>query len=232
MTRIPSGRDEHFSQIPAMIGSSPALTRMQRIIRQVAKVNASVLLLGETGTGKELVAKEIHRLSPRGSGAFVRVNCGALPDNQVASGLLAQVRSAFNIANNHVGTIFLGDLNLTTSRVQIELLRVLQEQQLHGLMSVESTRLDARLIAASSRDLHQAVAAGQFCEELYYRLDMVTIYLPPLRERREDIPLLVTHFLRINNEQNLPRVLHVQPKAMEMFCNYAWPGNTAYAWIY
>jgi DNA-binding NtrC family response regulator len=236
MTRIPSftADGDYGPPIPGLIGSSPAMQRCCRLVRQVAPSNAPVLLLGETGTGKELIARAIHRLSARSSGPFIRVNCGALHENLLESKLFGHVHGASTAAVDnrdghfkaaHTGTIFLSDLNLTTSRVQIELLRVLQEVQFHGLGSAGTAPLDVRVIAAGGRDLREAIDAGQFCEELYYRLNVVAIYLRPLRERREDIPLLVGHFLRTCNEQNLHRVAHVQPKAMEVFCGYDWPGN-------
>jgi DNA-binding NtrC family response regulator len=162
------------------------------------------------------------------------VNCGALHENLLETELFGHVRGdgtgtvdsrAGALKAVHTGTVFLSDLNLTTCRVQIELLRMLQQGQFNGLKSIETAGIDARVIAASSRDLREAVDSGQFCEGLYYRLNVVTIFLPPLRERREDIPLLVNHFLRISNEQNRCRVHHVQPKAMEMLCGYEWPGN-------
>jgi DNA-binding NtrC family response regulator len=236
MTRIPSSaaHGDHGPPIPGLIGSGPAMQHCYRLVRQVAQSNASVLLLGETGTGKELIAKAIHRLSPRGSGPFIRVNCGALHENLLESELFGHVRGAFTGAVDnrtgrfeaaHTGTVFLDEINSTTAKLQVKLLRVLQEHEFERVGDTQTIRVDTRVIAASNRDLLEEADAGRFREDLYYRLNVVTIYLPPLRERREDIPQLVGHFLRIYNEQNLRHVPHVQPKAMEMLCAYEWPGN-------
>jgi DNA-binding NtrC family response regulator len=220
--------------IPGLIGSGPAMQEVYRLTRQVARSNASVLLLGETGTGKELVAKAIHRLSPRGSGPFVRVNCGALAENLLESELFGHVRGAFTGAIDnrtgrfeaaHTGTVFLDEINSTTAKLQVKLLRVLQEHEFERVGDTQTIRVDTRVIAASNRDLLEEVEAGRFREDLYYRLNVVTVYLPPLRERREDIPELVGHFLRIYNEENNCHVPHVEPKAMEALAAYDWPGN-------
>ena len=171
---------------------------------------------------------------PAGSGPFIRVNCGALHENLLESELFGHVRGAFTGAVDnrtgrfeaaHTGTVFLDEINSTTPKLQVKLLRVLQEHEFERVGDTQTIRVDTRVIAASNRDLLEEVEAGRFREDLYYRLNVVTIYLPPLRERREDIPLLVGHFLRIYNEQNLRHVPHVQPKAMEMLCGYEWPGN-------
>jgi DNA-binding NtrC family response regulator len=236
MTRLPNltGLGDSGPPIPGLIGSGPAMENVYAITRQVAQSNASVLLLGETGTGKELIAKAIHRLSPRGSGPFIRVNCGALAENLLESELFGHVRGAFTGAIDnrtgrfeaaHTGTVFLDEINSTTAKLQVKLLRVLQEHEFERVGDTQTIRVDTRVIAASNRDLLEEVEMGRFREDLYYRLNVVTIYLPPLRERREDIPQLVGHFLRIYNEQNLRHVPHVHPAAMQMLCSYDWPGN-------
>ncbi len=233
-TLATAGLPESGPPIPGLIGSGPAMEHIYRLTRQVAKSNASVLLLGETGTGKELIAKAIHRLSPRGSGPFIRVNCGALAENLLESELFGHVRGAFTGAIDnrtgrfeaaHTGTVFLDEINSTTPKLQVKLLRVLQEHEFERVGDTQTIRVDTRVIAASNRDLLEEMEAARFREDLYYRLNVVTIYLPPLRERREDIPQLVGFFLRIYNEQNLRHVPHVQPEAMELLCNYDWPGN-------
>ena len=220
--------------IPGLIGSGPAMEEVYRLTRQVARSNASVLLLGETGTGKELIAKAIHRLSPRGSGPFVRVNCGALAENLLESELFGHVRGAFTGAIDnrtgrfeaaHTGTVFLDEINSTTAKLQVKLLRVLQEHEFERVGDTQTIRVDTRVVAASNRDLLEEVDAGRFREDLYYRLNVITIYLPPLRERREDVPELVGHFLKIYNEENRCHVPHVEPKAMEALQAYDWPGN-------
>lgn len=220
--------------IPGLIGSGPAMEQVYRLTRQVARSNASVLLLGETGTGKELIAKAVHRLSPRGSGPFIRVNCGALAENLLESELFGHVRGSFTGAIDnrtgrfeaaHTGTIFLDEINSTTPKLQVKLLRVLQEHELERVGDTQTICVDTRVIAASNRDLLEETEAGRFREDLYYRLNVVTIYLPPLRERREDIPSLVSHFLRIYNEENRRHVPHVEPAAMQALQDYSWPGN-------
>ena len=203
-------------------------------MRRVAASNASVLLLGETGTGKELIAKAIHALSPRGSGPFVRVNCGALSESLLESELFGHVRGAFTgaVSNRtgrfeaaHTGTIFLDEINSTTLHLQVKLLRVLQEREFERVGDTETIRVDTRVIAASNRDLLDEVAKEIFREDLYYRLNVVPIVLPPLRSRREDIPLLVSHFLELYNEQNDRYVVHLQTDALDALVRYHWPGN-------
>jgi DNA-binding NtrC family response regulator len=219
---------------PGLIGSGPAMENVYRLTRQVARSNASVLLLGETGTGKELIAKAIHRLSPRGSGPFIRVNCGALAENLLESELFGHVRGAFTGAIDnrtgrfeaaHTGTVFLDEINSTTPKLQVKLLRVLQEHEFERVGDTQTIRVDTRVIAASNRDLLEETDAGRFREDLYYRLNVITIYLPPLRERREDIPELVAFFLKVYNEQNFCHVPYVQPAAMQAMQDYSWPGN-------
>jgi DNA-binding NtrC family response regulator len=220
--------------LAGLIGSSAAMLEVYATTRRVAATNASVLLLGETGTGKELIAKAIHELSPRGSGPFVRVNCGALSESLLESELFGHVRGAFTgaVANRagrfeaaHTGTIFLDEINSTTPKLQVKLLRVLQEREFERVGDTETIRVDTRVIAASNRDLLDEVAKESFREDLYYRLNVVPIVLPPLRARREDIPLLVAHFLEIYNEQNDRYVVHIQKDALEALVRYHWPGN-------
>ena len=236
MTRFPSQPDMNLSRppTPELIGSGPAMQAVYRMTRQVALSNASVLLLGETGTGKELIANAIHRLSPRGSGPFVRVNCGALAENLLESELFGHVRGSFTGAVDnrigrfeaaHTGTVFLDEVNSTTAKLQVKLLRVLQEHEFERVGDTQTIRVDTRTIAASNRDLFEEVQLGRFREDLYYRLNVVTIYVPPLRERREDIPELVGHFIRIYNEENNRHVPHIASDTMEALQDYDWPGN-------
>ncbi len=236
MSRTPtiSSQKDSGPPIPSLIGSGPAMEEVYRLTRKVARSNASVLLLGETGTGKELIAKAIHQLSPRGSGPFVRVNCGALAENLLESELFGHVRGAFTGAIDnrtgrfeaaHTGTVFLDEINSTTPKLQVKLLRVLQEHEFERVGDTQTIRVDTRVVAASNRDLLEEVEAARFREDLFYRLNVVTIYLPPLRERREDIPELVHHFLRIYNDRNNCHVPHVDRKALEALQTYDWPGN-------
>jgi DNA-binding NtrC family response regulator len=219
---------------PELIGSSPAMQEVYALVRQVARSNAAVLLLGETGTGKELIASAIHRLSPRGSGPFVRVNCGALAENLLESELFGHVRGAFTgaLSNRigrfeaaHTGSIFLDEINSTTPMLQIKLLRVLQEREFERVGDTATIRVDTRVIAASNRDLAGEIEAQRFREDLYYRLNVVSVFLPPLRERREDIPLLLRYFMRLYNKQNNREVSEIDPQAVELLCAYSWPGN-------
>ena len=231
---LPDSDSPRTGPIAGLIGGSPAMLEVYATTRRVAASNASVLLLGETGTGKELIAKAIHALSPRGSGPFVRVNCGALSESLLESELFGHVRGAFTgaVANRtgrfeaaHTGTIFLDEINSTTLHLQVKLLRVLQEREFERVGDTETIRVDTRVIAASNRDLLDEVAKEGFCEDLYYRLNVVPIVLPPLRSRREDIPLLVSHFLEVYNEQNDRYVVHIQAEALETLVRYHWPGN-------
>ena len=226
--------DPGTAPIEGLIGASPAMLDVYATTRRVAASNASVLLLGETGTGKELIAKAIHNLSPRGSGPFVRVNCGALSESLLESELFGHVRGAFTgaVANRagrfeaaHTGTIFLDEINSTTPKLQVKLLRVLQEREFERVGDTETIRVDTRVIAASNRDLLDEVARESFREDLYYRLNVVPIHLPPLRSRRDDIPALVSHFLEHYNRENDRYVVHIQKEALEALVKYHWPGN-------
>jgi transcriptional regulator with PAS, ATPase and Fis domain len=220
--------------IPGIIGSSPAMERVYQLTRQVAKSKSSVLLLGETGTGKELIAKAIHKLSARGNGPFVRVNCGALTESLLESELFGHVRGAFTGAIDnrpgrfeaaHTGTVFLDEINSTTPMLQVKLLRVLQEREFERVGDTRTIRVDTRVVAASNRDLVVEIEAERFREDLYYRLNVVPIHLPPLRERREDIRELVAHFLDLYNEENDRYVVHIEREAFEALEDYHWPGN-------
>jgi len=221
-------------RLPGIIGSSAAMKRVYAVTRQVAPSSASVLLLGETGSGKELIAHALHALSSRRDRPFVRVNCGALSESLLESELFGHVRGAFTGAIDnrtgrfeaaHQGTIFLDEINSTTPHLQVKLLRVLQEREFERVGDTRTVQVDTRVIAASNRDLMDLAADGAFREDLFYRLNVVPIYLPPLRERPEDVPELVSHFLEIYNEKNDRYVTHIEPRAMEAMQQYAWPGN-------
>jgi transcriptional regulator with PAS, ATPase and Fis domain len=220
--------------LPGIIGSSAAMAEVFRTTRQVARSSASVLLLGETGTGKELIAHAVHSLSDRRERPFVRVNCGALSESLLESELFGHVRGAFTGAIDnrtgrfeaaHQGTIFLDEINSTTLHLQVKLLRALQEREFERVGDTRTIRVDTRIIAASNRDLLELALAGLFREDLFYRLNVVPIYLPPLRERTEDVPALLTHFLNYYNEKNDRYVAHIDPRALEAMQRYAWPGN-------
>ncbi len=217
-----------------IIGSSPAMEEVYRITRRVAKSNASVLLLGETGTGKELIASAVHLLSGRSSNPFVKVNCGALSESLLESELFGHVRGAFTgaVGNRtgrfeaaHTGTIFLDEINSTTLHSQVKLLRVLQEKEFERVGDTNTIRTDTRVIAASNKELMEEVEQSRFREDLYWRLNVVPIHIPPLRDRREDVPDLVAHFLSYYSEQNDRFVVHIQKDAMDALQSYHWPGN-------
>jgi DNA-binding NtrC family response regulator len=227
-------RTSNVEPLPGIIGSGAAMMEVYRLTRQVARSRASVLLLGETGTGKELIAHAIHELSQRRNRPFVRVNCGALSESLLESELFGHVRGAFTGAIDnrtgrfeaaHTGTIFLDEINSTTPHLQVKLLRALQEREFERVGDTQTVRVDTRVIAASNRDLLAEAAAGRFREDLYYRLNVVPIQLPPLRDRREDIPELVAHFLDLYNEQNDRYVAHIEPQALTALQQYHWPGN-------
>ena len=240
VTRMNQRNDRHLSEgvseppIPELIGSSPAMQRVYALTRQVAKSNASVLLLGETGTGKELIARAIHRLSDRSTAPFITVNCGALAENLLESELFGHVHGAFTgaVKNRtgrfeaaHTGTIFLDEINSTSLLLQVKLLRVLQEREFERVGDTQTIRVDVRVIAASNRDLASLVEDETFREDLYWRLNVIPIEIPPLRERREDIPELVGHFLRYYSELNGRYVVHIESAALEALQRHDWPGN-------
>src|SRR5687767_333627 len=197
--------------LPDIVGTGPAMRDVYRRTRLVAPTRANVLIVGETGTGKELIARSIHRLSPRADGPYVRVNCGALTESLLESELFGHVKGAFTGAIDnktgrfeaaHGGTIFLDEISTISPKLQVKLLRVLQEREFERVGESRTIRVDTRVIAATNEHLEDLIAAGKFREDLYYRLNVVPIYLPPLRERREDIPLLARHFLARYSEEN------------------------------
>ena len=217
-----------------LIGTSLAMQKVYQLTRKVAKSDASVLLLGETGTGKELIATAIHQLSRRSNGPFVKVNCGALSESLLESELFGHVRGSFTGAVNnrtgrfeaaHSGTIFLDEINSTSLELQVKLLRVLQEREFERVGDTQTISVDTRVIAASNRDLMSEVRAGNFREDVYWRLNVVPVEIPPLRDRREDIPQLLTFFLQQYNEVNDRYVVHIQPAVIEALQQYTWPGN-------
>lgn len=231
---IPAQSSDHGPPIPGLIGSSPAMEEVYRLTRRVARSNASVLILGETGTGKELIANAVHRLSDRQSGPFVKVNCGALSESLLESELFGHVRGSFTGAVNnrtgrfeaaHTGTIFLDEINSTSLLLQVKLLRVLQEREFERVGDTQTVTVDTRVIAASNRELANEVEIGRFREDLYWRLNVVPIFLPALRQRREDIPDLVQYFLRYYSEANNRFVVKVERQALEAMQDYHWPGN-------
>ena len=205
-----------------------------RTTRQVAPSRACVLIVGETGTGKELIARAIHDLSPRSTGPYIRVNCGALTESLLESELFGHVKGSFTGAVDnrtgrfeaaHTGSIFLDEINSTSPKLQVKLLRVLQEGEFERVGDNNTKKVDTRIVAATNRDLLDEIDSGRFREDLYYRLNVVPIYLPPLRERREDIEPLVLYFLKRYGEQNKREMRKVHLEAMRRLREHDWPGN-------
>src|SRR5215210_6962650 len=217
-----------------IIGKGKPMQQVYELIQLAAPSKSNILVLGESGTGKELVAKAIHHHSRRAHGPFVTVNSGSMPADLLESNLFGHLRGAFTgaVANKKGlfematgGSIFFDEIGNIPIDTQAKLLRVIQEKEFMRLGSVETIRVDARLIAATNADLHRLMADFKFREDLYYRLNVITIQLPPLRRKREDIPLLVQHFLQKYSEENKRKVREVTPDAMRILMDHAWPGN-------
>jgi DNA-binding NtrC family response regulator len=216
-----------------IVGQSPALRRVLEVAAQAAPSSATVLVLGESGTGKELLARYVHSKSARSEGPFVAVNCSAIPESILEAELFGHERGAFTGANAkrdgrfakaRGGTLFLDEIGELTPAVQVKLLRVLQEGEFEPIGG-DTIRADVRVVAATNRDLQSEVEAGRFREDLYYRLNVIAITAPPLRNRREDIPLLVDHFLGVYCRKNGRERLRVAPDALAKLCDYNFPGN-------
>ena len=216
-----------------VIGQSKAIEEVNRAVLQVSPTKATVLLRGESGTGKELMARAIHYNSPRSERPFVKVNCSALPETLLESELFGHERGAFTGATQRRsgrfemadgGTIFLDEIGDIPPSMQIKLLRVLQEQQFERVGSSKTHTVDVRIVVATHRDLERAIQEGEFREDLYYRLNVVPVFLPALRERAEDIPLLIDHFLRRFNKEN-GKNIRIAQEVMALLMRYHWPGN-------
>jgi DNA-binding NtrC family response regulator len=229
-------RQEEESQFNfgEIIGQSPPMQEVFRILQKVAPTDSSVIIYGESGTGKELVARAIHKNSSRANGPFIRVNCGALTETLLESELFGHEKGAFTGALKrklgrfelaHRGSIFLDEIGDISPALQIKLLRVLQEKEFERVGGEETVSVDVRVIAATHRNLKEEVAAGRFREDLYYRLHIVPINLPPLRHRTDDLPVLVNHFLQRLGPELRKSNLQIDPAVFEMMKNYHWPGN-------
>jgi len=217
-----------------IIGVSAAMEKLKHTIRTVASTQSTVLIYGESGTGKELVARAVHTCSPRATDPFVSINCGAFPETLLESELFGYVKGAFTGATQNKrglfevangGTIFLdeiGEMNLT---MQVKLLRVLQERCVRPVGGTDEIAIDVRVIAATNRDLERQVAESTFREDLYYRLSVIPITVPPLRDRREDLPLLVNHFVKKYAPGAGKSIAHVNPESLASLASYDWPGN-------
>src|SRR5690349_9717461 len=206
-----SNGDSESLMLPGVVGDSPALRAVAARVRQVAGSRSSVLIVGETGTGKELIARAVHQFSPRADGPYIRVNCGALSEGLLESELFGHVKGAFTGAVDnkagrfeaaHTGTIFLDEISSMSAKLQVKLLRVLQEHEFERVGESRTIRVDTRVIGATNQFLEDELAAARFGDDVYYRLNVVPIYLPPLRERREDIPALARHFLVRYGDEN------------------------------
>jgi DNA-binding NtrC family response regulator len=221
-------------EFPEMIGQSAAIREVFDRIRQVADTDVTVLIQGESGTGKELVARAIHNLSTRKDRPFIAANIGALPESLIESELFGYEKGAFTGANRrklgwfemtHGGTLFLDEVGEMPPKTQVDLLRVLEQREIRRLGSEELVPLDVRLLAATHRDMDVLISEGRFREDLYYRLNVVPLRVPPLRERRDDIPLLVHHFQRQAQERYHKDPKQVAGAAMRILCDFPWPGN-------
>jgi two-component system, NtrC family, response regulator AtoC len=232
--------DERY-RFEGLIGKSPAMRRLFQLLETVAGSNSTILVTGETGTGKEVVARAIHHNSPRRLHRFVALNCSAIPETLLEAELFGHVRGAFTgaVGNRqgrfeqaHRGTLFLDEIGTMSQALQMKLLRALQEREFERVGDSHTTKVDVRVVGATNSDLGKMVAAGQFREDLFYRLNVIPVHLPPLRDRREDIPLLVQHFLEKyrsapadGQKTAAARPLTVAQEAMRRLMSYRWPGN-------
>ncbi|MGH7451344.1 MAG: sigma 54-interacting transcriptional regulator, partial [bacterium] len=220
--------------VHGIIGRSTAMKEIFGVLDRIIPTDGRVLIAGESGTGKELIAKIIHHAGPRKTGPFVAVDCGALPPNLLESELFGYVRGAFTGANRdrrglfeeaHGGTLFLDEIANTSLETQAKLLRALQEGEIRPLGSNQTRKVDARIITAASVDLQKKISAGEFRSDLYYRLNVVPVHLPALRDRVEDIPILATHFLERFAERHGKKLRHLAASTIQILERYPWPGN-------
>jgi len=228
-----SERDAEFNHY-GIVGRSRAMQEVLQRAELVAQTKSTVLVTGETGTGKEMVARAIHHRSAQRDMPLIKVNCAAIPETLLESELFGHVRGAFTGATNTKrgkfaladgGSIFLDEIGTLTTAIQAKLLRVLQEREFEPLGAERTQKVDLRVIAATNRDLKQMVSDAKFQEDLYYRLNVIPIGIPPLRERREDIPILIDHFVEKHRQRTGKRVDRVEPEVIESLQRYDWPGN-------
>ncbi len=217
-----------------IIGKSKAMKEIFGIVRQIADTRSTVLVMGESGTGKELISRAIHYNSSRKNFPFVTINCAAIPETLIESELFGHEKGAFTNAIEkklgrfelaHQGTLFLDEIGELSLATQAKILRFLEEREFNRVGGAKTIKVDVRLITATNRELSQLIKKGAFREDLYYRINVVPIIVPPLRERREDIPLLLDHFIRKYNEEGNKKVQGVSREALELIMNYEWPGN-------
>ncbi len=225
---------EALAPVDLMVGESPPMRKVAQLITHVAPTDATVLIVGESGTGKELIARAIHANSPRRYRPIIPVNCGAIPENLLESELFGHEKGAFTgavqrrrgkIEMADGGTLFLDEVGMISPRMQVELLRVLEEKCFTRVGGQETVRVDFRVVCATNEDLEKAVREGRFREDFYYRINVFTIEAPPLRQRREDIPLLARHFVERFARQMDRRITEISPAALRRLGEYHWPGN-------
>jgi len=231
VTRYYSAREEEEYEL---LGSSQAMQELRTLIARVARTDATVLIQGETGTGKELIAHALHRLSPRAHGPFIKVNCAAIPENLIESEFFGHERGAFTgaVARKegrfelaHGGTILLDEISEITPAVQVKLLRVLQEREFERVGGTRTIRVDVRVIATTNRRLEECVQRNEFRSDLFFRLNVVPIYVPPLRERKEDVLLLAEHFIKRYARKHGVRIFGLSEEAKAALLTHSWPGN-------
>jgi transcriptional regulator with GAF, ATPase, and Fis domain len=230
-TNLGSQQDEGLD---GFVAKSPGMLRIFRMVKEVSPLDISVLILGESGTGKEGIASNIHRLSPRRDKPFVKINCAALPSNLVESELFGHERGAFTGAFDRRigkfeqadgGTLFLDEIGEMPVSLQVKLLRVLQEQEIERVGGRETIKVNVRIIAATNSNLEKGIAEGRFRLDLYYRLNVFPLILPPLRDRKEDIPLLAAHFIRMHASKANRKTDGISPEALSQLIDFRWPGN-------
>ncbi len=225
---------EKEANFKSIVGNTPQMKKIYKTVEEVSKSDATVLIYGQSGTGKELIARAVHHSSPRRNKPFVPVNCAAIPSELLESELFGHEKGSFTgaigrklgkfeLANE--GTIFFDEIGNLKIELQAKLLRVLEEREIERVGGVKRIRIDVRIISATNVDLKKAVEEEKFREDLYYRLNIVPIELPPLNERKEDIPLLVDHFLKKLNQRFHKNVKEISPKTLDFLCKYSWPGN-------
>jgi sigma-54 dependent transcriptional regulator, flagellar regulatory protein len=223
-----------LNRFSGIIGQSEKMQDVFTLVESVADSDSTILINGETGTGKGLIAKAIHNYSPRKNKPFVQINCGAIPENLLESELFGHVKGAFTGATSPKqgkfdvadgGTIFLDEIGDMSHDLQVKILRVLEEKEFEQVGGCKTKKIDVRIIAATHRDLEEEVQKGNFREDLFYRLYVIPVFLPPLRERKSDIPLMISHFLRIFNEKNARSVEGISEDAMKNIMDYPWKGN-------
>jgi two-component system response regulator AtoC len=217
-----------------LVGQSPAIRQIYAVVEKVANTPSTVLITGESGTGKELIARALHENSSRHAGPFIKINCAAIPKTLMESELFGYDKGAFTGAVGakpgrfelaHGGTLFLDEIGEIPVEMQVKLLRVLQESEFERVGGIKTIKVDVRLVTATNRDLQQEIVAGTFRDDLFYRLNVVPIHIHPLRERREDIPLLAEHFLAKFNDRLKKQISSIAPEAIERLISYHWPGN-------